>query len=108
MTVLRETVEIDVFEKKKQKSKKMELHNCYNIKTEDVPVDVTPAPHDEYDDEMQEFLQAFEEESILFEKEKEERRKIEEEIVGQANDDVDVENVNLKKEIEEGCSIQDL
>ena len=45
-------------------------------------------------------MQAFEEESILFEKEKEERRKIEEEIVGQANNDVDVENVNLKKEID--------
>ena len=94
MTVLGETVEIDVFEKKKQKSKRMKLHNCYNIKTEDVPVDVKPAPYDELED----FLQVLDEESRLFEKENEGRKRIEEEVVGQEN--VDVENVNLKKEID--------
>ena len=92
MTVLGETVEIDVFEKKRKKSMRMELHNCYNIKTEDVPIEVKSAPYDEHD-ELEDFFQILEEESRLFEKEREGREVVEE-------GSVDVENVNLEKEID--------
>ncbi|KAK1592196.1 hypothetical protein Q3G72_021061 [Acer saccharum] len=77
----------------------MELHTCYNIKTEDEPVKVKPTPleYDDEHDELEEFFQAFEEEVRLLKKEKE-GRMIESDVI--EDKIVDAKDINLIKEID--------
>ncbi|KAK0581787.1 hypothetical protein LWI29_017987 [Acer saccharum] len=78
---------------------RMKLHTCYNIKTEDEPVEVKPTPldYDDEHDELEDFFQAFEEEVRLLEKEKE-GRMIESDVIEDKTDDA--KDINLIKEID--------
>ncbi|KAI9166054.1 hypothetical protein LWI28_025414 [Acer negundo] len=58
-----------------KKKKKMELNTCFNIKTEEEPIETKTSPF-EPNNELEEFFQVFEEEVRLFEEEKEGRMKV--------------------------------
>ncbi|KAK0582519.1 hypothetical protein LWI29_026492 [Acer saccharum] len=91
-------VDFDVFA---GKEKKVELNTCYNIKTEEEPIETKAAPL-EHDNDLEEFFQAFKEEVRLFEEEKEGRM-----IVDIVKDDKIVERDEegtMEEFIEEGMT----